>query len=101
MSKDLKKRKLNETARRRGLAVGDLVQPWQSKAEFEQLLQELRAEFSPEGRMEEDTVLDLAIARWRKYRLEKSKRAAALKDPFHIELMESKAKSWSAARKYS
>ena len=93
MTKDLKNTKLNKTARSRGLTVGDLVLPWESKAEFEQLHQELRAEFSPEGRMEEDTVLDLVIARWRKYRLEKSKRAAALKNPFFIERMESKAKS--------
>jgi hypothetical protein len=95
-----KKTKLNETARSRGLVVRDLVMPWESKAEFEQLHQELRAEFSPQGRMQEDTVLDLAILRWRKYQLAKSRRAAALKDPFFIELMESGAKSWSAVRKY-
>jgi hypothetical protein len=100
MTRKDSKTNLNETARSRGLTVRDLVLPWESKAEFEQLHQELREEFSPQGRMEEDTVLDLAIARWRKYRLEKSKRAAALKDPFFIELMESKAKSWSGVRKY-
>lgn len=98
--KDSKKTKLNKTARSRGLTVRDLVLPWESKAEFERLHQELRAEYSPEGRMQEDTVLDLAIARWRKYRLLKMQRTAALKDTFFIELMESGKKSWSGIRKY-
>lgn len=92
--------KSKQTVRIRGLSVRDVVLPWESKDDFEQLYQELRVEFSPQGRMEEDTVLDLAILRWRKCQLAKMRRTAALKDPFFIELMEAGGKSWSAVRKY-
>jgi hypothetical protein len=99
-SGESKKAKINQTLRIRGLSVRDVVLPWESKDEFKQLHQELTAEFSPHGRMEEDIVLDLAILRWRKYQLAKMMRTAALKDPFFIELMQSGKKSWSAIRKY-
>jgi hypothetical protein len=89
-----------QTVRIRGVSVRDIVLPWESKEEFEQLYQELRAELSPHGRMEEDIVLDVAILRLRKYRLLKTKRIADLKDPFFIELMQSGKKSWSAIRKH-
>jgi histone H3/H4 len=92
--------KSKQTVRIQGVSVRDVVLPWESKDEFDQLYQDLRAEFSPLGRMEEDTVLDLAILRWRKYQLLKMRRTAALKDPFFIELMESGKKSWSGVRKY-
>src|SRR6266446_9230448 len=95
-----KRAKSNQILRMRGLSVRDVVLPWESKDEFERLHQELTAEFSPHGRMEEDIVLDVAILRWRKYQLAKSRRTAALKDPFFVELMESGKKSWSGIRKY-
>jgi hypothetical protein len=92
--------KSKQTLRMRGLSVRDVVLPWESKDEFKQLYQELTAELSPHGRMEEDIVLDVAILRWRKYQLLKMRRTAALKDPFFIELLESGKKSWSGIRKY-
>jgi hypothetical protein len=93
-------KKAKQTVRIRGVSARDVVLPWESKDEFEQLYQELTAELSPHGRMEEDIVLDVAILRLRKYRLLKMKRLAELKDPFFIELMQSGKKSWSAIRKY-
>src|SRR5262249_15156862 len=98
--KNSKKTKLNETARSRGLTVRDLVLPWESKAEFKRLHQELRAELLPQGRMQEEIVFDVAVLHWRKYRLHKMLRTAALQDSFFIELMESGRKSWSGIRKY-
>jgi hypothetical protein len=95
-----KRAKSTQTLRIRGLSVRDVVLPWESKDEFERLHQELTAEFSPHGRMEEEVVFDVAILRLRKYRLLKMKRIADLKDPFFIELMESGKKSWSGVRKY-
>ena len=89
-----------QTVRIRGVSVRDVVLPWESRDEFVQLYQELTAELSPHGRMEEDIVLDVAVLRWRKYQLLKTRRTAALKDPFFIELMQSGRKSWSAIRKY-
>jgi hypothetical protein len=95
-----KRAKSNQILRMRGLSVRDIVLPWESTDEFERLHQELTAEFSPHGRMEEDIILDVAILRWRKYQLAKWRRTAALKDPFFIELMEPGRKSWSGVRKY-
>jgi len=92
--------KSKQTVRIRGVSVRDIVLPWESKDEFEQLYQELTAELSPHGRMEEDIVFDVAILRLRKYRLLKMKRIADLKDPFFVELMQSGKKSWSGVRKY-
>jgi hypothetical protein len=89
-----------QTVRIRGVSARDVVLPWESKDEFEQLYQELTAELSPHGRMEQDIVFDVAILRLRKYRLLKMKRIAELKDPFFIELMQSGKRSWSAIRKY-
>jgi histone H3/H4 len=89
-----------QTVRIRGVSVRDVVLPWESRDEFVQLYQELTAELSPRGRMEEDIVFDVAILRLRKYRLLKMKRIAELKDPFFIELIQSGKKSWSAIRKY-
>jgi hypothetical protein len=89
-----------QTVRIRGVSARDVLLPWESKDEFEQLYQELAAELSPHGRMEEDIVFDVAILRLRKYRLLKMKRIAELKDPFFIELMQSGKKSWSAIRKH-
>jgi hypothetical protein len=71
-----------QTVRIRGVSARDVVLPWESKDEFEQLYQELTAELSSHGRMEQDIVFDVAILRLRKYRLLKMKRIAELKDPF-------------------
>jgi hypothetical protein len=95
-----KRAKSTQTLRIRGLSVRDVLLPWESKEDFERLHQELTAELSPHGRMEEDIVLDVAILRLRKHRLLKMKRLADYKDPFFIELMQSGKKSWSAIRRY-
>jgi hypothetical protein len=50
--------------------------------------------------MQEDIAFEVAILRWRKYRVLKMLRTAALKDTFFVELMESGKKSWSGIRKY-
>jgi hypothetical protein len=97
---ETKRAKSNQTLRMRGLSVRDVVLPWESKEEFKKLHQELMAELSPHGRMEEDIVFNVAVLLWHKYRLPKMRRVAALKDPFFIELMESGKTSWSGVRKY-
>jgi len=76
-----KKKKSNQILRVRGLSPGDVVLPWESKDEFRQLHQDLTAELSPQGCLEEEIVLDVAILRWRKRQLAKSRRTAALNDP--------------------
>jgi hypothetical protein len=43
-----------------GLYAKDVLLPWDSKDDFEKLHEDLKAEFSPRGRAEEEAVLDLA-----------------------------------------
>jgi hypothetical protein len=56
-----------------------------SKQLFEKLLADLRDEFRPSGRMENDIVFDLAHLRWQKYRLHKMHMAAAYGDPSGVQ----------------
>jgi len=83
-----------------GLYSSDLVMPWESREDFENLLAALRAEFKPDGAMEQETVLDLACLRWHKQRVRKMWQAATYSDPFAIELIESAKKSWSGIRRH-
>jgi hypothetical protein len=70
-----KPRKKNALAH--GIYSKDIVLPWESREEFEKLWADLRDEFRPDGRMENDIVFDLAHSRWQKYRLHKMHIAAA------------------------
>jgi hypothetical protein len=94
-----KKRK-TKNALIHGLYSSDLVLPWESRKDFENLLAALRAEFKPDGAMEQETVLDLACLRWHKQRVRKMFQVATHSDPFVIELIQSGKKSWSGVRKY-
>src|ERR1035438_6290719 len=59
-----KPRKKNALAH--GIYSKDVVLPWESREEFEKLWADLRDEFRPDGRMENDIVFDLAHSRWQK-----------------------------------
>jgi hypothetical protein len=83
-----------------GLYSSDVVMPWESRADFENLLTALRAEFNPAGAMEQETVLDLACLRWQKQRVRKMSQAATYSDPFAIDLIQSGKKSWSGVRRH-
>jgi hypothetical protein len=83
-----------------GVYSRDLLMPWESREDFEKLHADLRAEFHPDGPMEEETVLDVACLRWNKQRVRKMWTAATYNDPFAIELIESGKKSWSGIHKY-
>src|SRR5262245_13926124 len=52
-----------------GLYASEIILPWESKKEFEQLHQDLKEEWSPCGRMELETVFGLARLFWIKRRL--------------------------------
>ncbi len=82
-----------------GLYAKDVLLPWDSKDDFERLHADLRAEFRPHGRAEEETVLDLAFLLWRKQALWRMWQTAVLKDPFTLDILETKRKSWSGIRK--
>jgi hypothetical protein len=88
----------NKNALVHGVYAEDVVLPWESREDFEKLLADLREEFGPDGRMEEEIVLDLAHLRWQKQRVRKMWLAASNSDPFVNDLVESGKKTWSEIR---
>ena len=83
-----------------GVYSRDVILPWESRKEFEKLYFDLCLEFNPQGRMERETVLDLAHLRWQKQRIRRMWHAGSYKDPFVIDLIQSGKKSWSGIRQY-
>jgi len=94
-----KKKPRSRNALVHGLYSKDVLLPWDSKDDFEKLHQELRTEFFPCGRAEEEAVLDLAHALWTKHTLWRMRQAAVLKDPFMRDIAQTKSKSWRGLRK--
>jgi hypothetical protein len=94
-----KKRK-SKNALVHGIYARDIIMPWESREEFEQLHAALCVEFNPDGQMEKETVLDLACLRWHKQRVRQMWHAATYSDPFTIELVQSGKKSWSGIRRH-
>jgi hypothetical protein len=93
-----KPRKKNALAH--GIYGKDILLPWESRKDFKKLLADLRDEFRPEGRMENEIVFDLAHSRWQKYRVHQMYIAAAYSDPFVSGLVETRQKSWAGMRKH-
>ena len=83
-----------------GVYASDIILAWESAEDFEQLHQELRTEWAPEGRMEEETVVTLARWNWLKHRVMRSTQMAFRKDPFVAALEQSGAKSWEDVVSY-
>ena len=78
-----------------GIYASDNVLPWESEEDFERLYKDLRTEWDPDGRTEEETVLALARLHWLKHRLMRSTQLAFHRDPFVAELENSGAKNWA------
>jgi hypothetical protein len=78
-----------------GVYTVDTILPWESEEEFEHLFQDLRTEWTPEGRTEEEAILTLARALWNKHRLMRSTQMVYRKDPLVGELIKSGAKTWA------
>jgi hypothetical protein len=81
-----------------GLYAKDILLPWDSRDEFQKLHEDLKAEFSPHGRAEEEAVLDLTILHWRKQMVWRMCQTAVLKDPFTFDILQTGGKSWSKIR---
>ena len=64
MSDAKKKRPRNRNALVHGLYAKDVLLPWDSKEDFERLHEDLKAEFCPNGRDEEEAVLHLTFLHW-------------------------------------
>ena len=82
-----------------GLYTKDLLLPWDAREDFEKLHADLKVEFSPRGRAEEEAVLDLAVLHWRKQTVWRMWQTVVLKDPFTLDIVETNGKSWSKIRK--
>jgi hypothetical protein len=83
-----------------GIYGQDILLPWESRKDFKKLLTDLRDEFHPEGRMENEIVFDLAHLRWQKIRVQQMFIAAAHSDPFVFDLIQSGETSWAGIHKY-
>jgi hypothetical protein len=82
-----------------GLYSKDVLLPWDSRDDFEKLHEDLKAEFSPRGRAEEEAVLDLALLHWNKQTVWRMRQTAVLKDPFTADIVQIDGKTWSQIRK--
>jgi hypothetical protein len=99
MSDTTAKRPRSRNALVHGLYARDVLLPWDSKEDFEKLHEDLKAEFSPHGRAEEEAVLDLAFLHWHKQTLWRMWPIAVIKDQFTPDIVETERKSWSGIRK--
>jgi hypothetical protein len=82
-----------------GLHSRDFLMPWDSREDFERLHADVKVEFSPRGRAEEEAVLDLAVLHWRKHTVWRLWQSEVVKDPFTSDIVQTKGKSWSKIRK--
>lgn len=89
----------NRNALLHGLYAKDVLLPWDSKEDFLKLHEDLKAEFAPDGRAEEEAVLDLAFLHWQKRTIWRLRQSAVLRDPFTEDIIQTEGKSWSEIRK--
>ena len=89
----------NRHALLHGLYARDVLLPWDSKEDFLKLHEDLKAEFAPDGRAEEEAVLDLAFLHWQKHTVWRLRQSAVLRDPFTEDIIQTEGKSWSDIRK--
>ena len=77
----------------------DVLMPWDSKDDFLQLHRELIDEFFPNGRAEQETVLDVAFQFWHKRTLWRLWQSAVLRDKYTDEILQTEGKSWAQIRR--
>ncbi len=82
-----------------GLYTRDVLLPWDSKDDFLQLHRELVDEFFPNGRAEQETVLDVAFQFWHKRTLWRLWQCAVIRDKFTEEILQTGGKSWTQVRR--
>src|SRR5437868_5915590 len=98
---DGQKRKPKFNALVHGVYSRDILLPWEKREDFETLVRGLNDELHPSGRAEEETVLDVAFAMWKKRDLERLWVLQICKSPFTQEIVKSGKKSWTGIRKHA
>jgi hypothetical protein len=89
----------NQNALLHGLYARDVLLPWDSKEDFLKLHEDLKTEFFPDGRAEEEAVLDLAFLHWHKRTIYRLWQSTVLSDPFTEDIRQTEGKSWFEIRK--
>jgi hypothetical protein len=89
----------NQNALLHGLYAKDVLLPWDSKEDFLKLHEDLKTEFFPDGRAEEEAVLDLAFLHWHKRTIYRLWQSTVLSDPFTEDIRQTEGKSWFEIRK--
>jgi hypothetical protein len=84
----------NKNALCHGVFSNEVVLPWESAADFEQLHAAFKDEWKPSGCSEETAVLDLTSATWIKWRAIKMAQLRYFQDPFGVDLLKSGKTSW-------
>ena len=89
----------NKNALLHGLYAKDVLLPWDSKEDFLKLHEDLKIELFPDGRAEEEAVLDLAFLHWHKRTIYRLWQSTVLSDPFTEDIRQTEGKSWFEIRK--
>ena len=84
----------NKNALCHGVFSNEVILPWESSTDFEQLHAAFKDEWKPSGCSEETAVLDLTMATWIKWRAIKMAQLRFFSDPFGVDLLESGKTSW-------
>jgi hypothetical protein len=84
-----------------GVYASDVVLDWENEQDFKDLLENLRAEFCPNGVSEEDVVFDIASLMWKKRRLNVGSQLAFHRHPDAGALVEAGQRGgWSGVAEY-
>ena len=78
----------------------DIVLSWESKSEFEALLQALREDYNPQGASEEEAVFDLASLHWKKRRLNIGSKLAFHRQSGSEKLTEASKGGWEGVAEH-
>jgi hypothetical protein len=83
-----------------GVYASDVVLHWENEQDFWDLLENLRAEFCPNGASEEEAVFDIASLMWKKRRLNVGSQLAFHRHPDAGALVEAGRSGWSGVADY-
>jgi hypothetical protein len=83
-----------------GVYASDVVLHWENEQDFKDLLEDVRAEFCPNGASEEDAVFDIASLIWKKRRLNIGSQLAFHRHPDAGALVEAGRSGWSGVADY-